>query len=242
MDNIPTDTVPEVGQDSTEEVKKETTETPSPDVQKLISEQIEIVKRQVQSEKDKAIAEIRREAERKTKFAESRAGAYESVLKTADEELKPLAEKARITADSQFYREFYEQQESEKRAKAYDEQLAQSLRDEVTALGIDPDDKGLDYANNATDYFTGRKRFTESVSKILKGKEIEREKQMDSKWTQLETDFRKKHGLDSQDTTVASGVVNQSEADFMADFGSGKLDMTQENLKRHTEIQKKYYK
>ena len=46
-----------------------------------------------------------------------------------------------------------------------------------------------------------------------------RPEEAEDRFKQLETDFRKEHGLDSQDTASGTGVVDQSDADFMAAEG-----------------------
>lgn len=251
-DNIPqteqvskTEPVSPEAKVETQKIEVKPEQTPQPltkdQIQQLITEQVDLAKRQLQSEKDRAVNEIKREADRKLRLAESRARAYESTLENAGDDLRPVAETAKAKAETQYYKEFYDQTEQERQVTRYREQFLQSLKEEVVALGIDPNDKTIDYAEDAPDYFTGRKRFTESTTKILKAREVESEKKLDDRLKQFETEFRKKHGLDSQDTTSATGVVNQSDADFMTAFGNGSLPVNKANLTRYEELKKKYY-
>uniref|UniRef100_A0A6M3JB86 Uncharacterized protein n=1 Tax=viral metagenome TaxID=1070528 RepID=A0A6M3JB86_9ZZZZ len=199
-------------------------------------------KREMQAIKDREVGEIKRKAD----LAERRAKSYETGFTDLDEDTRSRIETQKAKSELDFYKSREQEEETKKQQEAYFERLNQSLKDEVTALGVDPSDKRIDYAEDAKDYFDGRKRFSESLSKIIKSEKENLEKSLlskaDERFKALETDFRKQHGLDSQDTTTPTGVVNESEADFMAKFGSGELPTNKVNVKRYEEIQKKHYK
>jgi len=247
-DNIPqeqastTESVSQETQTQEKEQPKEQQPLTEERLQQILAQREAQLDARFQSTKDKAVAEARKEAERDARLAKSQTKAYQSVLEGADDDLKPLAEAAKQKGETQFLQDYYNEQERERQAGRYREQLEQSLKDEVVSLGLDPEDKAIDYAQDAPDYFTGRKRFTDSISKALKNKDAEKDKQLEERLNQFEIDFRKKHNLDSQDTTQGAGVVEQSDADFMAAFGAGELPVTKDNLAKLEEIKKRTYK
>lgn len=209
--------------------------------QKAIEQGKVLGKREMQSIKDREVAEVQRKAE----LAESRAKAYETNLTDLDEETRAKLEAGKKNGELDYYKTRIQEEESRKQQEAYYEKLNQSLKDEVSVLGIDPSDSRIDYATDAPDYFEGRKRFSASLAKIVKqDKEKTSQdvmKQAEERFKKLEADFRKEHGLDSQDTTTSKGVVDQSDADFMAAWGDYRILDSAKNRERYEAIKKKYY-
>ncbi len=209
--------------------------------QKAIEQGKSLGRREMQAIKDKEVADVKRRAD----LAERRAKSYEGSLTDLDEDTRARVEQQKTKGELEFYKTKEQEEESRKQQEVYFTRLNQSIRDEVTVLGIDPSDSRIDYATDANDYFEGRKRFSESLAKIVKADKDTLEKTLvqkaEDRFKQMETDFRKQHGLDSQDTTASRGVVNQSDADFMADWGNYKLPDNKENRARYEAIKKKYY-
>ncbi len=210
--------------------------------QKAVEQGKNLGRREMQAIKDKEVAEIKRKAD----LAERRVKAVDASLTDLDEETRAKVEHQKQKVELESYRTREQEDESRRQQEAYYEKLNQSLKDEVTSLGIDPSDKRIDYAEDAKDYFDGRKRFSDSLAKIVKSEKETLEKTLvtkaEERFKQMEADFRKQHGLDSHDTTTSTGVVTESEADFMAAFGRGDLPVNQVNLKRYEEIKTKHYK
>ena len=211
------------------------------ETQKAIEKGRDLGRRELQSIKDREVAEIKRRAD----IAEKRARAYETSFTDLDEDTRSRVEQQRTRGELDYYKSREQEEEIRRQQEAYFERLNQSLKGEVTALGIDPSDTRIDYAQDAKDYFEGRKRFSESLAKIVKTERDNLEKtalqKAEERNKQLEADLRKKYGLDSQDTAASAGVVNQSDADFMADWGAYRLPDTKENRVRYEQIKKKYY-
>ena len=243
---------------SNEPDKKETQETPQPlteeRIQQLIAEATQkaieqgktLGRREMQGIKDREVADIKRRAD----LAERRSVAYERGLGELDEETRARLTQQRLQGENEYYKTREQEEEVRRQQEIYIQQLDQSLKDEVASLGIDPSDKRVDYASDVNipglpGYFEGRKRFSESLTKILKAEKESADKtaldKAEARFKQLESEFRKQNGLDSQDTTAQTGVLNQSDADFMADWGNYKLPDTKENRARYDGIKKKYY-
>jgi len=233
------------------EVKVETAETKAPvlseeSIKKIIAEQFE---GQMYRIKDSAKTTVRKELDealRRAKLAEDKAKIYEGSFNDLDEDSREKLELRKLRAETQLYKTREQQEQAQRQQEEQRLKLEQSLKDEAESLGIDPTDKRLDYAHDAKDYFEGRKRYTESLSKIVKENRANLEstlkKEAEDRFRQFETDFRKKYNLDSQDTTTSAGVVDKSDADFMSAFGAGDLPANKENLTRYEKIQKTYYK
>jgi len=201
-------------------------------------------RRELQSQQDRNKAELTR-ANKRAEIAERRAKVYEGSFSDLDEDTRDRLERQRLAGENEFYRTREQEEAALRQQEETARVMEKSLRDEVTALGIDPTDKRLDYAPDATSYFEGRKRFSDSVARVVKAEKENLEKgvlqKAEEQSKRLEADFRKKYGLDSQDTTTQTGVVNQSDADFMTAYGAGDLPVNAANQKRYEGIQKKYY-
>ena len=208
---------------------------------KAIEEGKTLGKREMQGIKDREVADIKRKAE----IAERRARIYEGSFEGLDEDTKAQLELRRLRGETELYRTRAQEDTAQRQQEEQAKRLEQSLKDEVTALGIDPTDKRIDYANDAKDYFDGRKRFSESLSKIVKDDRTTLAKTLkteaDNNFKKMEAEFRKKYGLDSQDTTTSAGVVDKSDADFMTAWGNYDVPDTKENRTRYENIKKKYY-
>lgn len=230
---------PEAG---TETKETETTPQPQPlseeRIQQLISEQVDQASRRFQSEKDKAVSEVRREAEKRTRYAESGRDAYKAGFDGLDEETRKDAELAMYREKDKSYADLTREDEQRRGQDTYFESLKQSLRDEVQALGIDPDNKVVDYALDEADYFKGRKRFSESISKVLKETQSNAEKKMTDTFKAMELKLRQDLGVDESDTTTSAGVGGGDDAKFIEGMSDGSIPLTKKNEERLNKIQK----
>lgn len=208
--------------------------------QKAIEEGKNLGKREMQAIKDREVADIKRKAD----LAEKRARVLDESFTDLDEDARARVEQRKTKSELDYYKTREQEEETRKTQDTYYEKLNQSLRDEVSGYGLDPNDKRIDYAKDAKDYFDGRKRFNDSVSKVLKVERENMEKTIlqkaEEKNKQFETELRKKYGLDSHDTTTPAGVVNQSDADFMKGWASYDVPDTKENRSRYAQITSKY--
>ena len=210
-------------------------------VQQLIAEQTELVRRQTQSEKDKAIAEIRREAEKQVRRAQTERDTIKSTLKGYDPEsgrdINELLEVAESKGQREYYESLARDEEQRKGFETYRQQLQGSLKSHLESLGIDPEDKRIDWAENESDFLTGRSKFDASVAKILKENQGAAEKRMKDDFKQLEATLRRELNLDSVETTTAAGG-GDSDAEFLDKFGKGEVPYTKENKERAEKLMK----
>lgn len=164
-------------------------------IQQLTAEAKEMGKREMQGIKDREVAE----AQRRARLAEGDSQAYKSSFSDLDDETRDKAELARLRGREQ-------QQSQQGQWDDFRSNLIQSLQDEASALGIDPNDERIDYAPNEADYFAGRKRFTASISKITKENQKMAEDKQSQTFKDMEAKMRKELGLDSVVTDTSAGV------------------------------------
>lgn len=223
------------------EVKEEPKEEPQP--QPLTEERLQQIlaqdrERTRQSSRDIARTEID-EANRGRRRAEAETSAYKSSFDNLDEESRKEAELNLLRGRDKQYQSFMQEEDGRRRAESYRQTLQTSLVENVKALGINPDDKRIDWAENENDFLAGRNKFDASVAKILKEDKGVTEKKMKDDFKDLEANLRKELNLDSVDTsTPAAG--SDSDAEFMGKFGSGELPMTKANVDRHEKIKSQY--
>ncbi len=149
---------------SPEKVEEETTETPSPEelLQKKIEEAVskavttavatetEKAKRELQSTKDKAKAEVE-SAQRRARMAEGIQTATRSQIQTLEPEVAKDFELAQLRAESQGRTTFEQEEQTRRQQEAYGKSLNDSLHAHLRGLGIEPNDERIDWAEDAPD-------------------------------------------------------------------------------------------
>lgn len=238
------DKEPVSGEEPKAEVKEEPKEEPKEQplskeqearVQQLVAEETvkavteakEAGRRQLQGEQDR-----NRNVERRARLAESRVNAYETSFKGLDEDTQKDIELERYREENKQYQSTAQEETQRQKEAAYYQQMNDSLTEEVKSWGIEPSDKRIDYASDAPDYFTGRKRFSDSLQKIIKA---DAQKEMDD----LREDVKKQNlknrkdlGLDSVDTTAGGGGGSDSDKEFKKGLGDGSIPLNKETMAR----------
>ncbi|KKN78448.1 hypothetical protein LCGC14_0349800 [marine sediment metagenome] len=176
--------------------------------------------------------------------AESDVRAYETSFKGLDEEVQKDIELARFREQDKYNRSTMQEETQKQQTDAFYQRMNDGVFSHLESLGILRDDKRLDWGEGSRDYVEARNKLDASVAKILNSDREDKEKTLvgkaEERFKQLETEFRKEHNLDSHDTSGGAGVVNQSDADFMAGMGDASLSLTKENRARLKQIQAKY--
>jgi len=218
------------------------------DVQQMIAE---ATKQAVAEAKDAGRRELQGQQDRNKREIEKavrRAERAEGVLSTAQkrfEETDPDVAKdlelERLRQDQQSRLTFEQEEEVRQRQENYTKTLNDSLYAHLQALGIDPNDKRIDWAEDSPDYISGRAKFDASVTKIIKEEQQtaqtgfeKRLKELEAKMTQAGIE------ANSVETTTSLGVVAGSDAEFVKQFGSGQLPATQANISRYNKIKDSY--
>lgn len=184
-------------------------------------------RRELQGEQDR-----NRNVERRARLAESRVKGYETSLSGLDEDTQKDIELARLREQDKYHQSTAQEEAQRQQQGAYLQQMNDSLIDEVKSWGIEPEDKGIDYASDAPDYFTGRKRFSDSLQKIVREKQKVAGEEQVQRFKDLEKGLRKDLGLDSVDTTAGGGGGSDSDAEFKKGLGDGSIPLNKANMER----------
>ncbi len=223
---------PKVEEPKGEEPKPELTEKR---VQQLITEATskavteagQAGRRELQGAQDR-----NKNAEKRARFAEAKNQGYETGLSGLDEETRNSIELARYREQDK-HSQTTAQEEAQRQQQATSiQQMNDSLIEEVKSWGVAPDDKRIDYASNASDYFTGRKRFSDSLQKIVREDQRKAGDKLGKDFKDLESRLRKDLGVDSVDTTAGSGGGSDSDATFKKGIGDGSLPLSKANMER----------
>ncbi len=194
---------------------------------KAVGEAKEAGRRELQGSQDR-----NRNVEKRARLAESRVKGFEASLSGLDEETQKDIELARYREQDKYYQSTAKEETQQQQEATSVQQMNDSLLEEVRSWGIEPDDKRIDYASNASDYFTGRKRFTDSLQKIVREEQKKTDDEQKGKFKNLESTLRKDLGLDSVDTTAGGGSGSDSDADFKKGIGDGSLPLNKPNMER----------
>jgi len=188
----------------------------TPEVQALINKSVaaaiaresDQAKKEIQSAKDRARNEVE-QAQKRARFAEERLNKVKGGYEGLDPEVRERFE----LEDSKTQLSYYKQREldeaTRRNAEEYVKKLETSLANHLKEVGVDPSDSRIDWATDESNFLVGRERFDKSVAKILKEKGSASQKAMDDKFKELERNLRKELGVDSPDTTIASGVKKE---------------------------------
>lgn len=207
---------------------------------KAVTEAKDLGKRELQSSQDKNRAEVAK-AERRARLAEGTLGATHTQLQTLDPEAAKEMELAQLRAEKAgrltLDQEATLAQQQEVQGKA----LQDSLTAHLAALGIDPNDKRIDWAGDSANYVQGRSRFDVSVAQIVKEDKQTMQTGLEKRLKDLETKMTAS-GIEANSVSTAAspGVVAGSDAEFMKKFGAGELPTSKENLERVAKIQNSY--
>ncbi len=217
---------------STEE--QTSTEQPSIEEQiaKVMGEQTDIIARKIQSAGDKAVARIQKEADSTARMTEDAIAALDA---TTGEE----AEVAKPKRQDQYRSQLEARRQQEAAVKKTVDAFESNIRQHITDLGIDPDDKGIEWGDSDNLSLTDRQgKILASVSKIQKENAKLADDKRKQEFTDLEAKLRKDLGLDTVDTTTSAGVGSTSDADFLTKFGTGEIPFTKENKARAEKLMK----
>ncbi len=203
-------------------------------IAKAMGEQTEIITRKIQSAGDKAVARITREADSTAKMTEDAIAALDATTGEESEGAKPKRQ-------DQYRSQLDARRQQEAAVKKTVDTFESNIRQHITDLGIDPDDKGIEWGDSGDLNLVERQgKILTSVGKIQKENAKLAEGKAEQKFKDLEVGLRKDLGLDTVDTTTSAGVASGSDANFMGKFGSGDLPVTKANEERYNKIKSQY--
>lgn len=216
------------------------------DIEKKISDAVakaqEKAQREIQSVKDKAIAEIatvKRESE-------VYANKIKAKVIAVNPEMEEALQLAQYQAREEAQKEAMTQAQMTAAQKAAADEAHEALVQTLKDAGIDENDPNVDWGTGSKSYGEGLKRFQKSIVNILKTRDSAKEQgfqtQMAQMKTEIETKIRGELGLQTVNPSLSGATVPVSSSTIptnMAEFKQWVADLPQvEYEKRATEIRK----
>jgi hypothetical protein len=181
-----------------------------------------------QSAKDRVVNELRKKAKKGDTFSKA---IRERILPDNPE----LADKLRIAeleAGEEANNSIEEESETVKKQEEAAKQVHAGLIARLSAFGIDPGDKRIDWAKDTRDYNTGMKRFEDSVARIIKDNAVQLEANLKKKYeseSAAKIAAREKElGIESV-TLPDVAAVTDNDA-WLKSWGDGTIPATKENI------------
>lgn len=169
-------------------------------IRQVAAEVTEAAKREIQSVKDKARSEVEQALGRAGLAEETSAG-----METRFRELDPeAAESAKTKAELAFYRKQVAVQQRQQAVIAFNQKFLDNINQFIVESGVDVNDKGIDWGNDAKDYFEKQRRILTSVGKIQRENLTATEAKASQKVADAEALTRQE--VDSVDTSIPAGA------------------------------------
>jgi hypothetical protein len=182
-------------------------------VSKETAELMKQMKSEIQSTKDKAKYEVETALKKARQLELTQAGINQRISSGATS-----PELARYQAEEEA-RKVLEREEEEVKSKAeFLGKFQGNLKTAITELGEDPENKEIDWALDAPDFFTAQSRILKSVAKLKKSKDSKAAEEMKKQVAEAVAKARQELGLDSVDTSASSGTSVSGIPTNMAAF------------------------
>jgi hypothetical protein len=189
-------------QPSQDEIIKQT-------VSKLVAEELakhtEVSKREIQSIKDRSIAEV----ERARKVAEDN---YANAMRTVagdDPELQTKAQLAAYQAQARINQQRQYEDMSHRQQSEFDRNFKDANTQFVTDIGLDLNDKRIDWGDGEGNYLERMKRIQKSVAVIAKEERKTIEEKAQKTIKEELAKLKKEFGIDSVDTSTPSNTIHE---------------------------------
>lgn len=179
-------------------------------VAKAIAAQIETANRQIQSIKDKSKAEVEA-ASRRAKQSERTLTHVKGALKDADPDTLKEFELAELRSMVAGHQGMEQDEKSRREQAEFESKFQGSVTHHLNELGIDSNDKRIDWGSDASNYLDKRERIDASIRQIIKQNATDAEAALDNKLKDEMAKMRKELGLDSVDTANPTGAGGKSE-------------------------------
>ena len=180
-------------------------------VSKAVALETEKARRELQSVKDKSIAEVSA-AQRRAKLAESTLGATRAHIQTLDPEVGKEMELAELRAKEAGRMTMEQEEQMAQYQATVVRQFHDNMTQFITGLGVDPADQRIDWAGDAPDLLTAQRRILDSVTKVQKAKEKASTDEVDRKIADAIKRVKKDLGAEEANsvTTQMSGGISGS--------------------------------
>ena len=210
-------------------------------MQKILAEERETSRRAFQGIKDTLTAEVnkfRGEAALHAQKARAAEGSLQKVKQRFEEdpETQEKIELEELKAWKQTNAEQQQQWEQTQRVQAIEQQFYQDMGESLRTMGLDTNDKRIDWAVGVPDYKQRLMKIMASAKAILRQDTQVKEKKMEQGFKEEIAQLRKDLGIDKTTSSLAQGGA-ASDKEFRAKWGSGELPATKANWERAKKLE-----
>ncbi|KKN29345.1 hypothetical protein LCGC14_0845060 [marine sediment metagenome] len=181
-------------------------------------------KREMQGVKDREVAE----ANRKTRAAQNEASSYRTSFGTLDEDTQKDIELARYREQDKYHQNSAQEEAQKQQEDAFYQRMNEGVLSSLDSLGIQRDDKRIDWGTGSQDYIEARSRLDASVAKIISSDRKDADDKLKDDFKSLESTLRKELNLDSVDTTAGGG--NSETDDFHSRVSNPNHKLTKKDI------------
>ena len=170
-------------------------------IKEIIKESLSVEREKIrQSVADKSRYEVEQALKRAT-TAEQTLLHMKGSLKDVDPDTLKDLELAELRARVGISQGMEQEASIRQQQTDFDQKFHTGVKTHIAELGIDPNDKRLDWADDAKDYLEKRQRIDGSIRKVIK-ENTEKEKEgLSRQMKEMEAKLRQELGLDSVDTS-----------------------------------------
>jgi len=209
-------------------------------LQKILADERETSRRLIQSEKDRALAEVQRARNETAQHAQRARTAEGSLQKVKQrfEEDPDTQEKVRLAeleAKEQFNAEQQQGWEKQQQAQAVERQFYEDMGESLKTLGVNLNDKRIDWAAGVPDYRQRMMKIMASASTILRQDTQGKEKKTEQGWKEEIAQLRKDLGIDRTGESSGQKPTN-SDKEFLKKWGDGDIPATKTNMDRANKL------
>jgi len=190
-------------------------------------QEVERARRELQSWKDRTSNEVER-----ARLAEETLASYQAGFRDIDPD---NAELMRLKASDKAYKMTEYQRQQRQQAENFDRSFLGNMSQTIAEMGVDPNDKRIDWGERKGDYLADQRKILASAVKI--SKENAKVAQDKSVQQQKDREDKEREEVDSVDTSASVGVGG-SDKDFLEKFGRGEVPYNKENVARVNKITK----
>ncbi len=224
----------EVKQPSIDEITGKLTSQMDERINKLA----ESFRREMQSAKDKSIAEV----ERARRQAEEH---FTNAMRTVvgdDPDLQTKAQLAQYQARERLSQQKTYEDMSHRQQEEFDKNFKDANSQFVTDLGINPEDKRIDWGDGEGNYLERMKRIQKSVAQITKEQKKALEDNyavLDKRIKEIEGKAKKQENIEANSVDTSHAAGSGSDEAFMKSYAEGTIPINKENYKRYQQIMSK---
>ena len=196
----------------------------------------EIGRRELQSAQDRNAAE-RARLQRRAQTAERTLTAAKQQIERVEPEIAKDLELIGYREQDKELRALEQEEAAQKAQEEFHTQFNSGLQQYISAVGVDPNDKRIDWAADSKNYIEAQSRILASVSKIQKETTQATIISLESQLKELKGQINKVNvEANSVETNTSPGVVAGSDAEFVKRFANDEIKPTKENIDRYNKI------